>query len=76
MFSGLAWLLSGYMMLRRMNYSRVAYLSVMGLWMLGIGIFDSLTEIEIFLGITLQLAILGLYLYKRRPVLEYFSKAA
>ena len=74
MFSGFAWMISGYMLLRRINYSRVAFLSVMGLWMLGIGLHDLESRIEIFLMIFLQLGIIGLYLYKRKPVVEYFRK--
>jgi hypothetical protein len=73
-FSGLAWFLSGYMLLRRINYSRVAFLSVMGLWMLGIGLHDLKSLIELFFIIFLQLVIIGLYLYKRKPVVEYFRK--
>ena len=76
LFSGFAWVLSGYKMLRRMKYSREAYLTVMGLWMLGIGLFDSMSGREIILGVCLQLSIVGLYLFKRKPVVEYFNKAA
>jgi hypothetical protein len=72
--TGLAWPYSGYMMLRRRKYSREVYLSVMGLIMLGGGIPDWTSWINVAWMTPLQLAILGLYLYKRKPVIKYFSR--
>jgi hypothetical protein len=72
MFSSLGWLLSGYMMLRRLRYSRETYLIVIGLFSLGLGV-DFESWINLLWGIPLQLGVLGLYLYMRKPVKVYFS---
>ncbi|MGD8353976.1 MAG: hypothetical protein PVJ01_07390, partial [Pseudomonadota bacterium] len=82
--SGLVWLYiygaiilnyASYLMLRRKKHSRTICLLGWGTFLLWTGILNAIPMTEMFGILFFYCCFFWLYFYKRKPVVEYFSKA-